>query len=208
MNNNTPHLIVISAPSGTGKTTVSKALLESNNNMVVSVSYTTRTKRTNELDGKDYSFVSTAIFESMVANGDFLEHAKVFGNYYGTPKKEVNEQLTSGQNVILEIDWQGATQVKQKVPGCLLIFLLPPSKNELMIRLQKRGTDSNEQIKMRFDQALNDIKQFEQFDQVFINKDVNITVNQILAFLEKPAVDKTGLSKDVLSIIKGFEQGL
>ena len=208
MNNNTPHLIVISAPSGTGKTTVSKALLESNNNMVVSVSYTTRTKRTNEIDGEDYSFVSSAVFESMIANGDFLEHAKVFGNYYGTPKKEVNEQLTSGQNVILEIDWQGATQVKQKVPGCLLIFLLPPSKNELMIRLQKRGTDSNEQIKMRFDQALNDIKQFEQFDQVFINKDVNITVNQILAFLEKPAVDKTGLSKDVLSIIKGFEQGL
>jgi len=90
----------------------------------------------------------------------------------------------------------------------LLIFLLPPSKNELMIRLQKRGTDSNEQIKMRFDQALNDIKQFEQFDQVFINKDVNTTVNQILAFLEKPAVGKTGLPKDVLSIIKGFEQGL
>ena len=208
MNNNTPHLIVISAPSGTGKTTISKALLASNNNMVVSVSYTTRTKRTNELDGEDYSFVSSAVFESMIANGDFLEHAKVFGNYYGTPKKEVNEQLTSGQNVILEIDWQGAMQVKQKVPGCLSIFLLPPSKNELMIRLQKRGTDSNEQIKMRFDQALNDIKQFEQFDQVFINKDVNTTVNQILAFLEKPAVGKTGLPKDVLSIIKGFEQGL
>ena len=208
MNNNTPHLIVISAPSGTGKTTISKALLESNNNMVVSVSYTTRTKRTNELDGEDYSFVSSAVFESMIANGDFLEHAKVFGNYYGTPKKEVNEQLTSGQNVILEIDWQGAMQVKQKVPGCLLIFLLPPSKNELMIRLQKRGTDSNEQIKMRFDQALNDIKQFEQFDRVFINKDINTTVNQILAFLEKPAVGKTGLPKDVLSIIKGFEQGL
>ena len=208
MNNNTPHLIVISAPSGTGKTTVSKALLESNNNMVVSVSYTTRTKRTNEIDGEDYSFVSSAVFESMIANGDFLEHAKVFGNYYGTPKKEVNEQLTSGQNVILEIDWQGAMQVKQKVPNCLLIFLLPPSKNELMIRLQKRATDSNEQIKMRFDQALNDIKQFEQFDRVFINKDINTTVNQILAFLEKPAVDKTGLPKDVLSIIKGFEQGL
>ena len=86
MNNNTPHLIVISAPSGTGKTTISKALLASNNNMVVSVSYTTRTKRTNELDGEDYSFVSSAIFESMIANGDFLEHAKVFGNYYGTPK--------------------------------------------------------------------------------------------------------------------------
>ena len=208
MNNNTPHLVVISAPSGTGKTTLVRALLANNNNMVASISYTTRTKRANELDGEDYNFVTNDVFESMIANGDLLEYAKVFDNYYGTPKKEVNEQLTSGQNVILEIDWQGAMQVKQKVPNCLLIFLLPPSKNELMIRLQKRGTDSNEQIKMRFDQALNDIKQFEQFDQVFINKDVNITVNQILAFLEKPAVDKTGLSKDVLSIIKGFEQGL
>ena len=205
MNNNTPHLIVISAPSGTGKTTISKALLASNNNMVVSVSYTTRTKRTNELDGKDYSFVSSAVFESMIANGDFLEHAKVFGNYYGTPKKEVNEQLNSGQNVILEIDWQGALQVKQKAPDSLLLFLLPPSKNELMVRLQKRGTDSNEQIKMRFDEALNDIKQFEQFDQVFINKDINTTVNQILAFLEKPTLGKTRLPQAVLSIIKGFE---
>ena len=205
MNNNTPHLIVISAPSGTGKTTISKALLASNNNMVVSVSYTTRTKRTNELDGKDYSFVSSAVFESMIANGDFLEHAKVFGNYYGTPKKEVNEQLNSGQNVILEIDWQGALQVKQKAPDSLLLFLLPPSKNELMIRLQKRGTDSNEQIKMRFDEALNDIKQFEQFDQVFINKDINTTVNQILVFLEKPTLGKTRLPQAVLSIIKGFE---
>ncbi len=208
MNTNTPYLIVISAPSGTGKTTVARALIASNNNMVVSVSYTTRTKRTNELDGKDYSFITGATFESMIANGDFLEHAKVFGNYYGTPKKEVNERLSSGQTVILEIDWQGAMQIKQKVPNCLRLFLLPPSKNELMIRLKKRGTDSNKQIKMRFDEALNDIKQFEQFDQIFINKDINTTVNQILAYLEKPNVGKTELSEDVLSIIKGFEQGL
>ena len=207
MNTNTPHLVVISAPSGTGKTTVARALLASNNNMVVSVSYTTRAKRTNESDGKDYSFVTSATFESMIANGDFLEHAEVFGNYYGTPKKEVNEQLSSGQDVILEIDWQGAMQIKEKVPDCLLLFLLPPSKNELMIRLKKRGTDSNEQIKIRFDEALNDIKQFERFDQVFINKDINTTINQILAYLEKPTLDKTGLSEDVLSIIKSFEQG-
>ena len=207
MNTNTPHLVVISASSGTGKTTVARALLASNNNMVVSVSYTTRAKRTNESDGKDYSFVTSTTFESMIANGDFLEHAEVFGNYYGTPKKEVNEQLSSGQDVILEIDWQGAMQIKQKVPDCLLLFLLPPSKNELMIRLKKRGTDSNEQIKIRFDEALNDIKQFERFDQVFINKDINTTVNQILAYLEKPTLDKTGLSEDVLSIIKSFEQG-
>ncbi|SVD73823.1 uncharacterized protein METZ01_LOCUS426677, partial [marine metagenome] len=159
MNNNTPHLVVISAPSGTGKTTVVRALLASNNNMVASVSYTTRPKRTNELDSEDYNFVSSAAFESMITNGDLLEYAKVFGNYYGTPKKEVGEQLNSGKNVILEIDWQGAIQVKQKVPGCLLLFLLPPSKKELMSRLQKRGTDTNEQIKMRFDEALNDIKQ-------------------------------------------------
>tara|TARA_B100000809_G_scaffold40725_1_gene35564 strand:- start:2650 stop:3267 length:618 start_codon:yes stop_codon:yes gene_type:complete len=205
MNNNTPHLVVISAPSGTGKTTLVRALLANNNNMVASVSYTTRTKRANELDGEDYNFVTNDVFESMIANGDLLEYAKVFDNYYGTPKKEVNEQLSSGHNVILEIDWQGATQVKQKVVDCLLLFILPPSKNELMNRLQKRGTDSNEQIKMRFDEALNDIKQFEHFDRVFVNQDINITVNQILAYIEKPNLSTTRLSEDVLSIIKGFQ---
>ena len=205
MNNNTPHLVVISAPSGTGKTTLVRALLANNNNMVASVSYTTRTKRANELDGEDYNFVTNDVFESMIANGDLLEYAKVFDNYYGTPKKEVNEQLSSGHNVILEIDWQGATQVKQKVADCLLLFILPPSKNELMNRLQKRGTDSNEQIKMRFDEALNDIKQFEHFDRVFVNQDINITVNQILAYIEKPDLSTTRLSEDVLSIIKGFQ---
>ena len=205
MNNNTPHLVVISAPSGTGKTTLVRALLANNNNMVASVSYTTRTTRANELDGEDYNFVTNDVFESMIANGDLLEYAKVFDNYYGTPKKEVNEQLSSGQNVILEIDWQGATQVKQKVADCLLLFILPPSKNELMNRLQKRGTDSSEQIKMRFDEALNDIKQFEHFDRVFVNQDINITVNQILAYIEKPNLSTTRLSEDVLSIIKGFQ---
>ena len=205
MNNNTPHLVVISAPSGTGKTTLVRALLANNNNMVASVSYTTRTKRANELDGEDYNFVTNDVFESMIANGDLLEYAKVFDNYYGTPKKEVNEQLSSGHNVILEIDWQGATQVKQKVADCLLLFILPPSKNELMNRLQKRGTDSNEQIKMRFDEALNDIKQFEHFDRVFVNHDISITVNQILAYIEKPNLSTTRLSEDVLSIIKGFQ---
>ena len=205
MNNNTPHLVVISAPSGTGKTTLVRALLASNNNMVASVSYTTRTKRANELDGEDYNFVTNDVFESMIANGDLLEYAKVFGNHYGTPKKEVNEQLSSGHNVILEIDWQGATQVKQKVADCLLLFILPPSKNELMSRLQKRGTDSNEQIKMRFDEALNDIKQFEHFDRVFVNQDINVTVNEILAYIEKPNLNKTRPPEDVLSIIKGFQ---
>ena len=205
MNNNTPHLVVISAPSGTGKTTLVRALLANNNNMVASVSYTTRTKRANELDGEDYNFVTNDVFESMIANGDLLEYAKVFDNYYGTPKKEVNEQLSSGHNVILEIDWQGATQVKQKVADCLLLFILPPSKNELMNRLQKRGTDSNEQIKMRFDEALNDIKQFEHFDRVFVNQDINVTVNEILAYIEKPNLSTTRLSEDVLSIIKGFQ---
>jgi len=205
MNNNTPHLVVISAPSGTGKTTLVRALLANNNNMVASISYTTRTKRANELDGEDYNFVTNDVFESMIENGDLLEYAKVFDNYYGTPKKEVNEQLSSGHNVILEIDWQGATQVKQKVADCLLLFIFPPSKNELMNRLQKRGTDSNEQIKMRFDEALNDIKQFEHFDRVFVNHDISITVNQILAYIEKPNLSTTRLPEDVLSIIKGFQ---
>ena len=208
MNNNTPHLVVISAPSGTGKTTVVKALLASRNNLVASISYTTRPKRANESDSEDYNVVSSVAFESMITNGDFLEYAKVFGNYYGTPKKEVDEQLSSGKNVILEIDWQGAMQIKQKVTDCLSLFLLPPSKNELMKRLQKRGTDTNEEIKIRFSEALNDIKQFEHFDRVFVNQNIDATVNQILAYIENPCLSKTKLSEDLLSIIKGFQQGL
>ena len=203
MSTNSPLIIVISAPSGTGKTTIVRELIKNNENLVASVSYTTRKKRANEIDGKDYAFVSSELFSSMVEEKSFLEHAKVFDCFYGTPKQEVEDSLNKGLNVILEIDWQGAMQVKRERPDCLMLFIIPPSKEELMLRLRKRGTDSNNEIRLRFDEALNDINQYENFDKVFINEDVRSTVQAINAFIKNPS--KVGsLNDEVMKIIHSF----
>jgi len=203
MSTNSPLIIVISAPSGTGKTTIVRELIKNNENLVASVSYTTRKKRTNEIDGKDYSFVSSELFSSMVEEKSFLEHAKVFDCFYGTPKKEVEDSLNKGLNVILEIDWQGAMQIKKERPDCLMLFIVPPSKEELMLRLRKRGTDSNNEIRLRFDEALNDINQYENFDKVFINKDVRSTVQAITTFIKDPS-KASSLNDEVMTIIRSF----
>ena len=203
MSTNSPLIIVISAPSGTGKTTIVRELIKNNENLVASVSYTTRKKRANEIEGKDYTFVSSELFSSMVEEKSFLEHAKVFDCFYGTPKKEVEDSLNKGLNVILEIDWQGAMQIKRERPDCLMLFIIPPSKEELMFRLRKRATDSDNEIRLRFDEALNDINQYENFDKVFINEDVRSTVQAINAFIKNPS--KAGsLNDEVMKIIHSF----
>ena len=203
MSTNSPLIIVISAPSGTGKTTIVKELIKKNENLVASVSYTTRKKRANEIDGKDYNFVSSELFSSMVEERSFLEHAKVFDCFYGTPKQEVEDNLKKGLNVILEIDWQGAMQINRERPDCLMLFIIPPSKEELMLRLRKRGTDSNNEIRLRFDEALNDLNQYENFDNVFINEDVRSTVQAITAFIKDPS-KTSSLNDDVMTIIRSF----
>ena len=203
MSTNSPLIIVISAPSGTGKTTIVRELIKKNENLVASVSYTTRKKRANEIDGKDYNFVSSELFSSMVEEKSFLEHAKVFDCFYGTPKKEVEDNLNKGLNVILEIDWQGAMQIKKERPDCLMLFIIPPSKEELMLRLRKRGTDSNNEIRLRFDEALNDINQYENFDKVFINEDVRSTVQAITTFIKDPS-KASSLNDEVMTIIRSF----
>ena len=203
MSTNSPLIIVISAPSGTGKTTIVRELIKNNENLVASVSYTTRKQRANEIDGKDYTFVSPELFSSMVEEKSFLEHAKVFDCFYGTPKQEVEDSLNKGLNVILEIDWQGAMRIKKERPDCLMLFIIPPSKEELMFRLRKRGTDSNNEIRLRFDEALNDINQYKNFDKVFINEDVRSTVQAINAFIKNPS--KAGsLNDKVMKIIHSF----
>ena len=203
MSTNSPLIIVISAPSGTGKTTIVRELIRKNENLVASVSYTTRKKRANEIDGKDYNFVSSELFSSMVEEKSFLEHAKVFDCFYGTPKQEVEDNLNKGLNVILEIDWQGAMQIKKERPDCLMLFIIPPSKEELMLRLRKRGTDSNNEIRLRFDEALNDLNQYENFDNVFINEDVKSTVQGITAFIKDPSKTRS-LNDEVMTIIRSF----
>jgi len=203
MSTNSPLIIVISAPSGTGKTTIVRELIKKNENLVASVSYTTRKKRANEIDGKDYTFVSPELFSSMVEEKLFLEHAKVFDCFYGTPKQEVEDNLNKGLNVILEIDWQGAMQIKKERPDCAMLFIIPPSKEELMLRLRKRGTDSNNEIQLRFDEALNDLNQYENFDKVFINEDVRSTVQAITAFIKDPS-KASSLNDEVMTIIRSF----
>ena len=177
-------LVVISAPSGTGKTTVVKRLLKKIPNIAASVSFTTRPMRENEQEGIDYFFIDKRKFESMVDNKEFIEHATVFGNYYGTHKETLSNNLKKGGNVILEIDWQGAQQVKEKMPSCIMIFLIPPSKQVLLSRLKNRGTDSEGEIENRFNQAVSDLNQSNKFDHVLVNDQIEVAVENIAHCIE------------------------
>jgi len=184
MKDKTGKLVVISAPSGTGKTTVVRRLLEKIPNIVASVSFTTRPIRENEREGIDYFFVDKSKFESMVDNKEFIEHATVFGNYYGTQKDRLLSNLKKGINVILEIDWQGAQQVKEKMPSCIMIFLIPPSKEALLSRLKNRGTDSEGEIENRFNQAVSDLNESNKFDHILVNDQIEVVVKNISLCIE------------------------
>ncbi|TNC80924.1 MAG: guanylate kinase [Oleiphilus sp.] len=162
-------LYIISAPSGAGKTSLVKALLEKDPQVAVSVSHTTRAPRPGEVDGQNYNFVSKEQFEAMVKNGDFLEHAEVFDNYYGTSGPWVQQKLAQGLDIILEIDWQGARQVRSHHPEACSIFILPPSKAALRERLSSRGQDSQEVIDGRMDQAQSESSHYEEYDFLIIN---------------------------------------
>jgi len=199
----TGKLIVISAPSGTGKTTVVKKLLQQSTNLEASVSFTTRKMRENEKEGLDYFFVSEKTFTNMIQNDDFLEHATVFGNFYGTEKKSVSESLKEGVNVILEIDWQGALQIKSSMPSCVMIFLIPPSKEVLLARLKNRGTDSDQEIAYRFNQAVLDLEQSNKFDHVLVNDQLEKVVTEIALCIEGKA-NKINQSKRVDESLKSF----
>lgn len=165
-------LFVLSAPSGAGKTTLVRALLARDPSLRFSISYTTRQPRPGEQDGRDYHFVDPARFQSMVAAGEFLEHATVFGNAYGTSKAQVGGLLDAGANVLLEIDWQGARQIRSNAPECRTVFILPPSVAELERRLRSRATDSEDVIRRRLGQALDDMAHWREFDYVVINGDL------------------------------------
>ena len=174
-------LYIISAPSGAGKTSLVKALLEQDAKVRVSVSHTTRAPRDGEVDGVAYNFVSLAEFDLVIDAGQFLEYAEVFTNKYGTSKLWVEEQLAAGIDVILEIDWQGAQQVREKMPNALSIFILPPSRTELERRLTGRGTDSAEIIAGRMAQAESEMSHFGEFDYLVINDQFDDALNQLQA---------------------------
>ena len=164
-------LIVIAAPSGTGKTSLIEALLKDLTDMKfnLSISYTTRKKRINEKDGESYLFIDKKEFERMLENKDFLEHAEVFGNFYGTSKSWVEEQLKEGKKILLELDWQGAVQVKSAYPSAVTIFILPPSYKDLELRLIERDLDKKVVIEKRLAEAKKEIEQGQSFDFLVVN---------------------------------------
>ncbi len=175
-------LIVMSGPSGAGKGTLCAALKEKLP-MALSISATTRQPRDGEVDGVNYFFLSKDAFEEKIKNDGFIEWAEVYGNYYGTPKAYVEEMLGSGKNVMLEIDTQGAANVKKNMPDAVLIFIMPPSYKELESRLRGRGTEQEEQIQKRLSCAIDEINAMSCYDYVIINDDIDKAVNDIVAIV-------------------------
>lgn len=172
-------LIVISAPSGAGKTTLVKRLLERNDQFVFSISYTTREMRPGERPGTDYLFVDKTEFAALRDAGALLEWASVFDNFYGTGRAEVERELAAGRHVILEIDWQGAKQVRAAMPSCRSIFILPPSVGALRRRLEARKTDSAAVIERRLNDSLSDLSHWDEFDYVVVNDDLELATKEL-----------------------------
>jgi guanylate kinase len=176
-------LFVIAAPSGAGKTSLVRALMERRPALRFSISYTTRTPRPTERPDHDYFFVDKPQFERMVAAGEFLEHARVFDNYYGTSRAQVVQLLEQGQDVLLEIDWQGAQQIRRALPECRSIFVLPPSRAALEQRLRNRATDSDEVIARRLRDSIADLSHWNEFDYIVINDDFDRATAELEAIV-------------------------
>jgi guanylate kinase len=200
-------LFVIAAPSGAGKTSLVRALMAREPGLRFSISYTTRPQRPTEQHGRDYFFVGKDEFAQMVANGEFLEHARVFDNYYGTARRQVEEALSAGQDLILEIDWQGAAQIRAALPECVSIFILPPSRPELERRLRGRGTDSEEVIQRRLRDAASDMTHWREFDHVVVNDDFSQALVQLQEVVagrgEATRRDRAGLAELAAALTGG-----
>ncbi len=209
-------LVVVSAPSGTGKTTLCHMLLKEFENMEFSVSYTTRPPRKGEVNGKDYFFVSKEEFERMVEEGDFLEWANVYGNLYGTSKSQVLRALNEGKDILLDIDVQGALQVKKNLPEAVLIFIMPPSFDELERRLKHRGTDSEDVIKRRLETAKEEIKKAVYYDYIVVNDVLEVAFDKLKSIVTaekcrtdrlKGQIDKLIKDEEMLKLLKEVENG-
>ena len=177
-------LYIISAPSGAGKSSLLRALLEGKQESVqLSVSHTTREPRPGEVDGRDYHFIDVAGFQAMVQDAAFFEHAQVFDNYYGTSRQSVLDQLQAGNDVILEIDWQGARLIREQLPEAVSIFILPPSRDALQQRLQDRGQDDDAIIARRMRDAISEMSHFDEYDYLVINDDFDEARDELASIL-------------------------
>ncbi|SIT14827.1 guanylate kinase [Roseivivax lentus] len=205
-------LIILSSPSGAGKSTMARAMRAWDESIVFSVSATTRAPRAGEVDGEDYHFVSETEFKHMVANGEMLEHAHVFGNFYGSPKAAVAEAIEAGQDVLFDIDWQGAQQIRNSAlaPHTLSIFLLPPSIAELKRRLEGRGQDGAETIEKRMLKSWDEISHWDGYDYVLVNNGQDETQEQlksIVAASRLKRMQQPGLTEHVRKLQMEFEEG-
>ncbi|QJA09231.1 guanylate kinase [Romboutsia sp. CE17] len=198
-------LLVVSGPSGAGKGTICKAILEENDQIKLSVSATTRKPRNGEVHGVNYFFLEKEEFTSMIEKGEFLEYAQIYDNFYGTPKAAIMETLAKGQDVILEIEMQGARQVKKVYPEGIFIFVLPPSLKELKNRIVGRGTETAEEIEKRFSCAFEEIKQIDDYDYFIFNKDVEKSVKELEAIISS---EKNKVTRYKNNIIEKFKEEL
>ncbi len=176
-------LFIITAASGTGKTSLVKQLVSTTNHLAVSISHSTRPPRVGEIDGQHYHFISREKFTEMIHQGEFLEHAQVFDNFYGTSQASVLHMLNSGLDVILEIDWQGALQVKRIIPDAIMIFILPPDKQALRERLSNRGQDSEAVIQKRLAGSVDEMRQYLHFDYVVINDNFDVALTELKSII-------------------------
>jgi guanylate kinase len=186
--------IVLSSPSGAGKTSISKKLLLKDNSISLSISCTTRPMRKGESNKKDYIFLKEEHFNKLIINNEFIEHADVFGYKYGTLKKNINKFFDKKKDVLFDIDWQGYQQLKQSGLDVVGIFILPPSKKELIKRLKNRGRDTKEEMKKRMNLVQDEISHFPEYDYVVINKDINLCVNQIQNIVNAERLKKSNLN--------------
>ena len=198
-------LLVVSGPSGAGKGTICKALLNKNDQIKLSVSATTRKPRNGEVHGVNYFFIEKEEFTKMIENGEFLEHAQIYDNFYGTPKAAIIECLEKGQDVILEIEMQGARQIKEVYPEGVFIFVLPPSLEELKSRIVGRGTETQEEIEKRFSCAFEEINQIVNYDYFIVNEDIEKSVNDVEAII---SAEKNKVTRYKNNIIDKFKEEL
>ena len=197
-------MLVLSSPSGAGKSSICRALLDLDKNLYLSISTTTRKKRPNEVSGIDYNFVTLDEFEYKLSQNNFIEHAKVFNNFYGTDKSIVENKINEGKDLLFDIDWQGAQQLREKMREDIVsVFILPPSKKELERRLKERGQDTDEVVKERMSEATSEITHWAEYDYVIINEDLNLSVKTVLGILHSERMKRIrqiGLGEFVRSI--------
>ena len=199
------NLFVVVAPSGAGKTSLVAALLERERNIRLSISFTTRPPRPGEEDGREYHFVERAAFEDMIAADDFLEHANVYGNYYGTSRRWIEEQLSGDHDVLLEIDWQGARQLRKLFPNTVGIFILPPSLGELRRRLEARGKDSLEAIARRMASAREEISHVLEFEYIIVNERFDSALDDLIAIVRAARLSRAQQLHRLAKLIAEFK---